>query len=992
MRPTYRTQIKLLILLGVLITLFVSGLLILDRADRRRALLLVEDKRQEKVSLLSELINLGSEPPRTFAYDYSFWDDMVTFSQTGDSAWAAENIDVGLQTFQTSAAWVYRVDGSRVYAVATPDHQAVVQDNELEATFRRLFAEKPFHDFFRWTGDQISDFHIAPLQPSNDDARATPAQGYFVTVRIWDDTYLAELGEASRAELQAIRPDAAPPTPDSVDPSDGSQKIWFSVPLLGPHEQIAGSLVGRTSSPILAQWQEASRQQQLLLWCFSGLVMIVLLFGLYRWVSYPLNQVSESLQTGNPAVLRQLRNNRTEFGQIAELINSFFIQKQRLEYEVIERRHVEKALRESEDRFAQVAEQSRELVWEVDASGLYTYVSRVCLTILGYREEEIVGLLHFYDLHPEEGREEFRRKALEVFDQRLRFTDLHNPVVTKDGRVLNVLTNGVPIIGPDNSLIGYRGSDQDITERRRAEQALRDREDLLRATLESTADGILVIENAGQATHWNRRFQSMWGIPQEVVETRDDNKMLEFVLSQLCEPEQFLSKVKALYASSDESFDVLNFVDGRVFERYSCPLIRDGAIVGRVWSFRDMTQKKKAEEARQQLQESLDKAQRMESLGALAGGVAHDLNNLLGPVVAYPDMILEKMPPDNPLHRKIERIGTSAKQAAAVIQDLLTLARRGRYEMVPTDINEVISSYLDSLSFAEHAKANPRVTIRLKLDPAIGAITGSSSHLLKVIMNLIVNAFDAMPSGGDLVISTRRSHLERLLSGHGAIIPGDYVVVSVKDTGTGIKKEDIQKIFEPYYSRKKMGKSGTGLGLAIVYGVVKDHRGYYDVISELEVGTEFLLYFPVTASTATTAAANIHDNTGHETILVVDDVESQRELACDLLSMLGYQVAAISSGREAVEHLRQRSADLVVLDMIIEPNFDGLDTYRAILKERPGQRAILASGYSNSDRIQQALRLGAHELVLKPYTKETLGRATRAALDSPRPVEVVVPN
>jgi len=365
----------------------------------------------------------------------------------------------------------------------------------------------------------------------------------------------------------------------------------------------------------------------------------------------------------------------------------------------------------------------------------------------------------------------------------------------------------------------------------------------------------------------------------------------------------------------------------------------------------------------------------------MAGGVAHDLNNMLGPLVGYPELILTKLPEDSPIRKQVIRIGNAAREAADVVQDLLTLARRGRYEMAPTDFNTIVESYLDTPGFTQIAESKPGILITTSLDRSIGKIMGSPPHLSKVIMNLVVNAFDAMSDTGEMKIATSQHHLEKLLGGFEAIRPGDYIVLSVKDTGTGIEPADIDKIFEPYYSKKKLGLSGSGLGLSVVYGVVKDHRGYYDVFSEVGHGTEFVLYFPATAVDSRTPEPATSNLKGQESVLVVDDDRNQREMAVELLSTLGYRVATAENGRAALAYLGQHTVDIVILDMIMERDFDGLDTYREMLRLRPEQKAIVVSGYSSTERVLEMQRLGAGQYVRKPYTRQVLASAVRTELD-----------
>jgi two-component system cell cycle sensor histidine kinase/response regulator CckA len=347
-----------------------------------------------------------------------------------------------------------------------------------------------------------------------------------------------------------------------------------------------------------------------------------------------------------------------------------------------------------------------------------------------------------------------------------------------------------------------------------------------------------------------------------------------------------------------------------------------------------------------------------------------------------------KLPEDSPLRKQVMRIGAAAQEAADVIQDLLTLARRGRYEMKPTDLNQVIEANLDSPGYLSLKGERPGIVLDLKLRRDIAPIHGSSVHLGKVVMNLVINAFDAIGGKGTVTIQTEQQSIARLLCGYENVRQGEYVALRVRDTGIGIDPSDIDKIFEPYFSKKKMGRSGSGLGLSVVYGIVKDHKGYYDVVSEIGKGTEFIIYFPVATTVEPVTPEVDRDYRGQEEVLVVDDSEEQLELAKELISSFGYRIVTSRNGHEAIDYLRNHRVDLVVLDMIMERNFDGLDTYREIVKIHPGQRAIIASGFSPTKRVVEMRELGAGEYVKKPYTREAIGKAVRAELDRRRPTAI----
>jgi len=291
--------------------------------------------------------------------------------------------------------------------------------------------------------------------------------------------------------------------------------------------------------------------------------------------------------------------------------------------------------------------------------------------------------------------------------------------------------------------------------------------------------------------------------------------------------------------------------------------------------------------------------------------------------------------------------------------------------------------YLNSPEYEKLSLYHPNVRVRTKLEEELLPTLGSPVHLSKTVMNLVSNAAEAMIDGGIIHIYTENRYIDRPIKGYDHVEEGDYVTLTVSDEGVGIPKKDIEKIFEPFYTKKVMGRSGTGLGMAVVWGTVKDHNGYIDVQSSEGKGTTFSLYFPITRKRPDrdTSQLSIEDYRGNgESVLVVDDVEEQREIAYELLSKLGYLTTAVSSGKEAVEYMKTNSADLLVLDMIMDPGIDGLETYKRILKLHPHQKAIIVSGFSETKRVKDAQKLGAGPYVKKPYTLDSLGIAVKAEL------------
>lgn len=396
----------------------------------------------------------------------------------------------------------------------------------------------------------------------------------------------------------------------------------------------------------------------------------------------------------------------------------------------------------------------------------------------------------------------------------------------------------------------------------------------------------------------------------------------------------------------------------------------------------DISERKEAEKKKARLEAQLQQAKKMEAIGLLAGGVAHDLNNILSGIVGYPDLLLLDLPKSSPMREPIEVIKESGQRAADVVSDLLTVGRRIASVREVSNLNLLVEEYLDSPEHKRLESMRSSVAFEKVLEPEILNISCSPVHIKKSLMNLVTNASEAMEGSGIVTISTENRYLDTPLKGYEDVRIGEYAVLSVSDDGTGISSEDLERIFEPFYTKKIMGLSGTGLGLAFVWNTVQDHYGYTNVRSS-EKGTLFELYFPATREEI---AAMKHEvptaaylGQG-ERILVVDDERRQREIACGLLKRLGYQPEAVSSSEEAVEYVKKRPVDLIVLDMIMPKGINGRETYEEIIKIRPGQKAIIATGFSETEAVKTAQRLGAGKYIKKPYTLIEIGLALKEVL------------
>jgi len=390
---------------------------------------------------------------------------------------------------------------------------------------------------------------------------------------------------------------------------------------------------------------------------------------------------------------------------------------------------------------------------------------------------------------------------------------------------------------------------------------------------------------------------------------------------------------------------------------------------------------------RKRVEERLARVEKLEMIGALAGGVAHDLNNILSGIITYPDLLLLKLPADSPLVKPLQSIKLSGEKAAAIIQDLLTLARRGaRVKKETVCLNRVIAEYLHSPEYQQLRSRRPDIEVVAACGADLHPVVGSLAALTKAVINLTCNAAEAMAQGGTIRIATENRRLDTTLKRYEQINPGQYAVLTVEDQGGGIEPEDLARIFEPFHTSKKMGQGGTGLGMAVVWGTVKDHDGFIDCASQKGQGARFELYFPATADPVQEPPPHTPrtpDVQGRgEKILIIDDSREQRELAAATLKELGYATATAATGEEGAALLAREPCALVLLDMMLGPGIDGLNTYRRIREHAPQQKVVIVSGYAESERVATALRLGVREYLKKPYAIAELAQMVRRVLDA----------
>jgi PAS domain S-box-containing protein len=736
---------------------------------------------------------------------------------------------------------------------------------------------------------------------------------------------------------------------------------------------------------------------------FSFMVMSTALAILTRRLTKPLQSLTEGAERIGDGNLetRIAIHSHDEFGRLAQVFNQMAIRLQ----------ETLTTLKYREEHFRSLIENASDIILILDTDGILIFASPSTQRILGYAPEDLHGKAIFDYIHPDDRsriREQFEKRALHTLaasptEFALRHHDgfwciveatsknlLNHPAVrgfVVNCRDITARKQAEEALKKSHQELEQRVQQRsgelirtnqqlkrEIDERKQAVIALQSSEKRMKAILRASPVGIGLIINrkldwANEAMYRMVGYEkdSLIGESAEILyaDPKEYERVGRHLYSRIAKSE--IGQVESRWVRKDGTiFDC-------IIRAYS--LDPQAPAKGQIVAVTDISDIK-------QLKTQLQNAKKMEAIGTLAGGVAHDLNNELSGIVSYPELLLLQLPAGSPLREPIRTIQKSGERAATIVQDLLTMARRGVAVTSVVNFNHIISELLKSPEFMKLEVFHPDVRITVDLSADLMNVKGSATHLSKTIMNLAANAAEAMPVGGDLSITSKNIYIDQPIRGYERVEEGDYVAISVTDTGVGIAEADRERIFEPFYTKKKMGRSGSGLGMAVVWGTVKDHNGYIDIESREGCGTTFTLYFPVTREEYTKDRRQSFERyRGRgEMVLVIDDSKVQRQIAKTILQSLGYQVASVASGEDAVTYLQDKPVDLLILDMIMEPGIDGLDTYRNIIKFRPDQKAIIVSGFSETERVKEAQSLGAGPYIKKPYSINKIAVAAKRAL------------
>ncbi|HUL23526.1 MAG TPA: PAS domain S-box protein [Thermodesulfobacteriota bacterium] len=647
--------------------------------------------------------------------------------------------------------------------------------------------------------------------------------------------------------------------------------------------------------------------------------------------------------------------------------------------DITKRRQVEEALRKSEERFRELYDNAPVGYHEYDGEGRITNVNLTDLEMLGYTREEMVGE-PIWNFNVNEGT--VRKQVMAKLAGNLPpGKELERIYRRKDGTTFPVLIEDRLILDENERIKGIRCTIQDITERKRVEEALRKSEENFQKLFDEAPVGYMELDARGCLTQVNRTELDMLGYTVEemlekpiwkfVVEEEEARQTVMAKLSELMQPGRGLERN---YKRKDGTTLPVSIEDKFIWNA-------QGKVTGIHSVIQDITERKQMEQEKKNLEEQLRQSQKIEAIGRLAGGIAHDFNNLLTVIKGYTQLSLLELKEDHPLKGNLEEIQKSSERAADLTSQLLAFSRRQVLEFKVLDLNTVLSN-LDKMLRRVLGEDVQLVTL---LAEDLGRVKADPGQMEQVVMNLAVNARDAMPSGGRLTIETANVALDETYArAHISVPPGRYVRLSISDTGVGMTQEVREQVFEPFFTTKEKGK-GTGLGLSTVYGIVKQSGGNIWVYSEPGKGTTFKIYLQSVDEPLEELREKMVGEElprGKETVLVVEDEEKVRTLIVEILGRQGYRVLEASHGDEAllIHETHDSHIDLILIDVVM-PGMTGSELAKRITSLRPEIKTLYMSGYTDNAIVHHGILARGVNYIQKPFTMEGLTRKVREVLD-----------
>lgn len=648
---------------------------------------------------------------------------------------------------------------------------------------------------------------------------------------------------------------------------------------------------------------------------------------------------------------------------------------EQLDDEMKERRRAEENLRKSEDRFREMAEHIREAFWLYDwKKRKVIYISPAYEVIWGRSVEDLYKRDDEWDesIHPEDL--DYARSSFEEIIQTGGGEKREYRITRPDGSVRWVSDRGFAVKDDKGQVVRVAGIAEDITARKQSEVALREGEERFRELAELMPETVFEVNLEGYLTFVNRNAFNYFGYtPQDL---KKGLKSFDMIIPK--DRERAQDNVAQILKGEKNGINEYTALrkDGSTFPVmiHSAPIFKEGKPVGLRGFIVDITERKKAEEERRRLEVQFQQAQRFEALGTLAGGIAHDFNNLLMNIQGNTSLMLFEIKEDHPFYEPLKKIEKQVKSGALLTRQMLGYARKGKFNVKPVDLNQIVDESAETFG-----RTRKEITIEKEFDEDLFAVEADQGQIEQVLLNLYVNAADAMPGGGRLILKTKNETHLNVKSNHYDPRPGKYVQLTISDTGIGMDNPTLERIFDPFFTTKDMGH-GTGLGLASVYGIVKSHDGYIDVQSEKGHGTTFTIFLPATEKgIEDKAEGGARLIKGSGTLMIVDDEDLVLDVGANMLEKLGYTVLKAHNGKEAVDIFKahKNKIKMVILDIIM-PDMGGGAVYDKIKAINPTVKVLLSSGYSVDGQAIELLERGCDGFMQKPFTMEELsGKITQ---------------
>jgi len=654
--------------------------------------------------------------------------------------------------------------------------------------------------------------------------------------------------------------------------------------------------------------------------------------------------------------------------------------------DITEQKEIESRLRESEETYRFMVEESNDIVWTFDLSKMrYTYCSKSVERILGY-SPELASSYKLEDIFfPETKKKIFSTFAELANDRR------HSPRILmeaehrhREGGSVWMEINAVLHRNSFGQPISFSGTSRDITRRKLTEKALRESEEKYRNLFENAPIGIFRTDDRGRGLLANSTMARILGFATPEAAMVYYNDLSTQLYTDPQRRDRFLHLIREQGFVENFVFEAQTLDGHQLWLSMNARRVHPdsrGAFFIEGFTT-DITSRKQAEEAKKRLEEQFHQAQKLESVGRLAGGVAHDLNNLLTPILGYSELLLDGMNGNDACRRPLEEIANAGTRARSLVGQLLAFSRKQALQFQRIDINQLLKNFENLLRRA----IREDIAIDWHPAPSLPKVQGDPGQLEQVVMNLAVNAQDAMPDGGRLIIETSRVELDETYAGKKkGVVPGPYVMITLSDTGSGMDADTMDHLFEPFFTTKEKDK-GTGLGLATSYGIVKQHGGNIWAYSEPGLGTTFRVYLPMIDASSherrSPSALSLKSEGGSETILVVEDDPQVNTLSAIILQKLGYTVLNAESGQEALAILQAHKGRVhLLLTDVIMPNMNGRKVFQQAASIFPKLRVLYMSGYTDDVIAHHGIIDPTVDFIQKPFTAKALTAKVREVLD-----------